>query len=189
MADVPELPDVTGLDVSVTTTAQASATLLAQVHALLLEAFDDGGFDDADWDHSCGGWHVVVSDGGVPVCHAAVVPRALEVGGRTVNAGYVEGVGTAPSHQGQGLGSVAMRELATVIVREFEMAAGSTDVHGFYERLGWERWQGPSFVRHGTELVRTADEDDGIMVLRFGPTAEVDLGAPIVCQARTGDDW
>jgi hypothetical protein len=44
-------------------------------------------------------------------------------------------------------------------------------------------------VRCGDDLVRTPDEDAGIMVLRFGPSAGVDLAAPISCEARTGDDW
>jgi len=61
--------------------------------------------------------------------------------------------------------------------------------HGFYERLGWERWRGPTFVRHGPELVRTEDEDDGVMVLRFDRSLAVDLSGSISCEARTGDDW
>ncbi len=50
---------------------------------------------------------------------------------------------------------------------------------------------GPTFVRDGDQLERgeDEDEDDGIMVLRFGASAEVDLTASITCQARVGDDW
>ncbi len=72
---------------------------------------------------------------------------------------------------------------------EFEFGALSTGRHGFYERLGWERWHGPTFVRHGPELVRTEDEDDGVMVLRFDRSLAVDLSGSISCEARTGDDW
>jgi len=65
----------------------------------------------------------------------------------------------------------------------------STGRHEFYQRLGWERWLGPTFVRRGEALVRTPDEDDGIMVLRFGRSRDTDLTAPIACEAREGDDW
>jgi hypothetical protein len=37
--------------------------------------------------------------------------------------------------------------------------------------------------------VRTPEEDGGIMVLRFGATATLDLTAAISCEARAGDDW
>jgi aminoglycoside 2'-N-acetyltransferase I len=82
-----------------------------------------------------------------------------------------------------------LRDLTTVLRREFEMGALSTSRHAFYERLGWERWQGPTFVRDGAETIRTEAEDDGVMVLRFGPSARVDVTAPIACERRCGDDW
>ncbi|MEO7397548.1 MAG: hypothetical protein ABIW84_03185 [Ilumatobacteraceae bacterium] len=59
----------------------------------------------------------------------------------------------------------------------------------FSERVGWERWRGPTFVRRDDILVRTADEDDGIMVLRYGAMAECRLTLAISCAARAGDDW
>ncbi len=170
------------------TTTEPSAHLLAEVRALLDAAFE-GDFPDEDWDHTVGGWHVVVADGGTVVAHAAVVTRSIEVDGRPFHTGYVEGVATAAGRQGQGLGSLAMAEVAVVLRRGFEMGALSTGRHHFYARLGWERWQGPTYVRHSSEAVRTEEEDDGVMVLRFGPSAGVDLTAPISCLARPGDDW
>ena len=152
------------------------------------EAFG-GRFADTDWDHALGGWHVLVTDGGALVAHASVVPRELHVDGRPVEAGYVEAVATAPARQGQGLGTLAMRGIDALIRRHHQLGALSTGLHAFYERLGWERWRGPTSVRTPDGLVRTPDEDDGIMVLRFGSTAGVDLGAPLSCEARRGDDW
>jgi hypothetical protein len=32
-------------------------------------------------------------------------------------------------------------------------------------------------------------EDDGVMVLRFGPSAAIDLHASMSCDERPGDDW
>ena len=82
-----------------------------------------------------------------------------------------------------------MSQIMQVLRREFEFGALSTSRHDFYARLGWERWRGPTFVRHGRELVRSWDEDDAVMVLRYGPSLSVDLTASISCDARTGDDW
>jgi hypothetical protein len=73
--------------------------------------------------------------------------------------------------------------------RDFEMGALATGEHDFYARLGWEPWRGFTYVRRGDELRRSPEEDDAIMVLRFGSSADVDLTAAIACPARRGDDW
>jgi aminoglycoside 2'-N-acetyltransferase I len=174
--------------VRVLTTAQAPPALLAQVRALLDEAFD-GTFTDDDWDHTVGGHHAVVVDGGAPVAHAAVVGRILDVGGEVWRTGYVEGVATHPSRQGGGLGSLAMRAVMQVLRDRFDLGALSTERHTFYERLGWERWRGATWVRDGAQLTRTAEEDGGIMVWRFGASAGIDRSASLTCEVRAGDDW
>ena len=160
---------------------------LAEIRALLDDAFD-GDFSDDDWHHTLGGWHVVATDEAL-VAHAAVVARVLDADGRSLRAGYVEGVATTPLRQGEGLGATVMRRVGQLLEDEFEIGALSTARHAFYERLGWERWQGPTFVRRGNAIVRTADEDDGIMVLRYGTTSTLNLGLAISCEARSGDDW
>ncbi len=161
---------------------------LDEIRALLMAAFDDG-FDDDDWNHTLGGWHVLAKDKALLLAHAAVVVRTLEVDGRAIRAGYVEGVATAPTRQGKGLGSLVLRRVGELLEAEFELGALSTGRHAFYERLGWERWRGPTFVRDGPNVERTADEDDGIMVLRYGTTSGLDLSLPISCETRPGDDW
>jgi aminoglycoside 2'-N-acetyltransferase I len=180
---------VAEVSVEVVTTAALAPEIERDIRALLDAAFA-GEFTPEDWAHALGGWHALVRDGDTVVAHAAVVPRALEVSGAPFAAGYVEGVATAPHRQDEGFGSRAMRALEPVLRREFAFGALSTGEHGFYERLGWERWRGPTFVRQPTgDVVRTEDEDDGIMVLRYGPSAEVDLEASLTCPARDGDDW
>jgi aminoglycoside 2'-N-acetyltransferase I len=170
------------------TTTELPADREAQVRRLLVAAFD-GGFSDDDWAHALGGRHVLVLDQDVVVAHAAVVPRVIEVGGRAFRAGYVEAVGTLAARHGEGLGTLAMAETNDLVRREFELGALSTDRYGFYAHLGWERWRGPTFVRHGDATVRTEDEDDGVMVLRCGPSTGIDLTAAISCETRPGDDW
>jgi aminoglycoside 2'-N-acetyltransferase I len=152
------------------------------------EAFA-GRFEDTDWDHALGGHHVFVTAGDDVVAHAAVVRRELHVDGRPFRAGYVEAVASSPARQRGGLGSLAMVAADRVLREHHELGALSTGSPAFYERLGWERWLGPTYVRRGDDLVRTPDEDAGIMVLRFGPSAGVDLAASISCEARAGDDW
>lgn len=166
----------------------ASPRTLERIRELLERSFEDG-FSAEDWDHTLGGHHFFIAKDEVVVAHAAVVPRLLIADDRTMATGYVEGVATAPEARVQGLGSAVMTEAASLIRARYEMGGLSTDRHTFYERLGWERWRGLSYVRRGTELVRTADEDDGLMVLRFGPSAELALTGVLSCQERAGDDW
>jgi aminoglycoside 2'-N-acetyltransferase I len=177
------------VEIRVDRTEDLAPELATAIRAMLLEAFDHD-FGDEDWEHALGGWHATAVDGdGVVVAHAALVERTLEVGGRAVRAGYVEAVATAPSRRRSGHGSAVMRRLAEVLLAEFEMGALSTGEHAFYEQLGWERWQGPAFVRRGDRVTRTEDEDDGIMVLRHGSSAQLELTAAITCEERPGDDW
>ena len=169
-------------------TGDVPEALLAEIR-LLVDAAFAGRFSDDDWAHGLGGRHGIVTEHGSPVAHASVVPRVLEVAGRPLRVGYVEAVATAPDRQGAGLGSRAMAAIGALVREEYEMGALCTSAAGFYTRLGWERWQGPTYVRDGARTVRTADEDDGIMVLRFGASAAVDLSSSISCEARAGDDW
>ena len=168
-------------------TADLAAELLAEVRAVVVAAYD-GDFLETDWANALGGHHVVVTSGGAVLAHAAVVPRTLEVAGRPVRTGYLEAVATATEHRRQGRGSAAVRA-ATALVRErYPLGALSTGLHGFYGRLGWLRWEGPTAVRRGDAVERTPDDDDGVMVL---PVAEPELprAGLLVCDDRPGDVW
>jgi len=168
--------------------AELDEATVVSLHRLWQAAFDDFSVEDAD--HSFGGVHALLLERGEVVSHASVVPRDLVVGDRSFAAGYVEGVATAPGQQGGGLGSRVMTELGRVIRERHTFAALSTSSTGFYRRLGWERWRGPTYVRLGDgSLQRTEDEDDGIMVLRFGLSAGVDLTSSLTCDDRPGDAW
>lgn len=191
MADVADMSVPT---IQVARTDDLPRETLAAIRALMLAAFT-GGFTDDDWDHALGGWHVVArddigsTDEGSVVAHAAVVERTLGVGERLVRTGYVEGVATAPGRHGGGLGSAVMQRINQLVRADYEFGALATGRHSFYERIGWERWRGPTLVRRGDDLVRTPDDDDAVMVLRFGPTADVDVTQPLSCDARSGDVW
>jgi aminoglycoside 2'-N-acetyltransferase I len=169
-------------------TDEVPPELLAAGRDLCDRAFGDR-FHDTDWDHALGGWHALALEGADLVAHASVVGRVLQVGGRGFRAGYVEAVATEPGRQRSGLGTLVMTQLEAVIRAETELGALSTGSHEFYQGLGWERWRGPTYVRGDGGPVRTPDEDDGVMVLRHGPSQGLDLSAAIICDQREGDDW
>ena len=159
---------------------------------LLWAAFDDPdeGMTEDDWAHALGGVHVLIELDGDIVGHASVVERELHVGGRPLRTGYVEAVAIYPRHQRSGLGSQLMAAIGSVVVERFELGALGTGSPGFYERLGWLRWEGPTFVRDPTGLQRTADEDGGILVLPTpGTPADLDRTTSISCDWRVGDVW
>lgn len=163
------------------------------VRRLLWAAFDDdvdGGMSEDDWSHALGGIHVLVERDGEIAGHAAVVERELHLGGRPVRTGYVEAVAIDPRHQRTGLGSRLMAEVDALIAERYDLGALATGSPGFYERLGWLRWAGPTYVRTGSGRQRTPDEDGGILVQATPSTPfELDLSTSISCDWRPGDVW
>jgi aminoglycoside 2'-N-acetyltransferase I len=117
------------------------------------------------------------------------VERELHVAGRPIRTGYVEAVATVPRRQGEGLGTRAMAAVGEIIEADFELGTLGTGSHHFYERLGWETWRGPAFVRTPDGDRRTADDEGFILVLRTVRTPTLDLSAAISCEWRPGDVW
>ncbi|HEV8572907.1 MAG TPA: GNAT family N-acetyltransferase [Actinomycetota bacterium] len=146
-------------------------------------------FTDEDWDHALGGLHFILEEGGALVAHASVVERELHTSGHILATGYVEAVATWPIHQRRGHGSALMRDVDEHIDETFQLGALDTGSSAFYERLGWVVWNGPTFVRTNSGLIRTPQEDGNVLV-RLTPTSpELDLWAPISCDWRPGDVW
>jgi aminoglycoside 2'-N-acetyltransferase I len=153
----------------------------------MLAAFDD--WEETDWEHSVGGTHILAEEAGTVVAHAAVVARTIEVDGRPFATGYVEAVATAPDRQGEGHGTRVMERAGALIRADHELGVLGTDAFHFYERLGWERWRGTTYVRRAGGLERTPEDDDALMLLRTGPSERIALDGSIACQERSGDDW
>jgi aminoglycoside 2'-N-acetyltransferase I len=167
-----------------------TAAEMERLRVLLDSAFEaEGGFGEDDWAHALGGTHYLLEVSGVVVGHASVVERVLEVGGRPLRTGYVEAVATDPRHQRAGHGSRVLAAVNEDIRKAFELGGLSTGRPAFYERLGWHRWVGPTFVRTDAGLVRTPDDDGGILVLTTPASPPLDVGAPISCDLRPGDVW
>jgi aminoglycoside 2'-N-acetyltransferase I len=175
-------------------TPELTAVEVSAIRALLVAAFahepPEDQFADDDWQHALGGTHVVVDDDGEIVSHAAVVARELHVAGRPLRSGYVEAVATLPERQGRGFGTLAMDAIDAIIRSGFELGALGTGSHGFYERLGWRTWRGPSSVRR-PEGEQPTPEDDGYILVLETPTTPrpLDLTLPISCDWRPGDVW
>jgi aminoglycoside 2'-N-acetyltransferase I len=173
------------------TTSELTATETADVRDLLVRAFEDGdGFTDEDWQHALGGIHFLVKRIDTVLAHAAVVDRLLHVGDQPVRAGYVEAVGVEPGEQRTGLGTRVMTAVSEHIRRNFELGALGTGAHGFYERLGWHTWRGPSRVLMPDGTVASTPEDDGYLLVLDTPSSPtLDPKAPLTCAWRPGDVW
>jgi aminoglycoside 2'-N-acetyltransferase I len=174
-------------------TAELATGELSVLRRLAWEAFAVGDrMTEDDWAHALGGLHVILEIGGEPVAHAAIVERGILIGDREFRTGYVEAVATAPGRQRQGFGTRVMAEVGAQIRAGFELGALDTGAQGFYTRLGWLAWRGPTFVRTAAGIQRTPEEDGFVMVLptpASGPLDVLDPEAPISCDWREGDVW
>lgn len=157
---------------------------------LFLDTAFDGDFSDDDWAHSLGGHHVWINGDTGLIAHASVVPRQFICDGKPMHAGYVEAVATVASHRRQGYGAAVMKRIGALIHAEYTIGALSTSEHAFYESVGWERWIGPTLAQPPSgPPERTADDDDGIMILRTPNTGALRLDAPLIADWRTADVW
>jgi aminoglycoside 2'-N-acetyltransferase I len=175
-------------------TDELSSDDVAAIRSILWAAFEDPdkpdeSFTEHDWAHALGGIHVVADLDGRIVAHGSVVPREIHAGGRPLAAGYVEAVATHPGLQRTGVGTAVMGEIGAIIADRYEAGFLGTGELGFYERLGWEVWRGPLWVRTTDGDRRTPDEDGFLMVLRTQSSPSLDLDAPLSCDWRPGDVW
>ena len=128
-----------------------------------------------------GGIHVLAYREQELVSHAVVTTRWLQPEGLPVlRTAYIDAVATLPAYQGQGIGSMLMRHLASLLA-DFEIACLETERVSFYARVGWELWRGPLAGRRASELLPTPDQK-GIMILRLARTPLLDLDSLLVIE-------
>jgi aminoglycoside 2'-N-acetyltransferase I len=82
-----------------------------------------------------------------------------------------------------------MADAERVIAAAYDLGALSTGLDGFYERSGWLRWLGPTFVVAPSGLTRTEEDDGGVLVLRTPTSPGLDPEGPLACDWRSGDVW
>jgi len=177
------------VDLVVVESNEIDARTRAALRVLWDQAFGDR-FSDEDAEHAYGGVHVLMRGGGRLVGHASAVPRRLRFGdGRWRTVGYVEGVATDPTRQGEGIGRTMMQRLHAEVAARWRVALLSTgQAKPFYEALGWERWRGLSYTRTAQGVVPDG-EHGGLMVLRLDPSVVPDLSVDVTCEHRSGDAW
>lgn len=180
------------MDVSVLHTYQLDHGVRAAVRTLL-EAAYEGEFSPEDWEHTLGGMHALARDGAELIGHASVVPRRLlhrspRHPDRALRAAYVEGVAVRADRRRQGVGNALMAALEPVIRSAYALGALSAadEARRMYVGQGWQPWRGRTYAMTPQGVLRTADEDDGILVL---PVEPLDLDGDLVCDWRDGDVW
>ena len=166
--------------------------LFAELTALCEAAFEEP-FGTV-WDRVGPGIHVVASTAGRVTAHAMIIDRRIYLGhepDQALDVGYVENVASWPKLQGAGHGTAVMREIGRLIGQEYALGALATGSNGFYERLGWQTWRGPTYVRMlDGQRVRSANEDGDVMVLRTPRSpSDLDLTGPIAVDWRPEDPW
>ena len=146
------------------------------------------------WERVGPGVHVLGEMEGHVVAHAMIVDRRMYLGHEAdvaLDVGYVEHVATLPELQGHGHGAAVMRDIDRIIRDEYALGALATGSIGFYERLGWETWLGPTSVRMVEgERVRSTEDDGNVMIRRTSRSpADLDLRAPIAIDWRAEEPW
>ena len=132
---------------------------------------------DQDWGHAVGGVHVIAEAGRA---RRGARIRGLYTAGHRLRTGYVEAVATRPSHQRRGLGSLVIGEVGELIDRTYRLGALATGVVGFYERLGWVAWKGPTFVRTAAGSFERPKRTGTSSVVCTPTSPELDLSGPML---------
>ncbi len=171
-----------------TVRATADLTLAERDHivALCTRAFEQ---DFADlFDFVTNSMHVLAYRENRLIGHACWTTRWLQPDGHpALRTAYVDAVAIDPADQGQGIGSAVMRRVADE-ARDFALnALSSTQAVGFYERLGWERWRGPTAVRTPQGVVPTPE--DTVLILRTATTPALDTAGLLIADPRGGQPW
>ena len=165
---------------------QISPSFQADIHSLCTRAYEEdltplfSTFKDAT--------HVLGFLGTSIVSHALWVTRWLQVGTNPVmRTAYIEAVATEKVYRTRGFVATVMN-CVTEEIQDFELGALSPFSVAYYERLGWELWRGPLFIRTDEGLLRTPRDGD-VMIHRFPRTPDLDLYAPLSAEWREGELW
>ncbi|MCG8350596.1 MAG: GNAT family N-acetyltransferase [Chloroflexales bacterium] len=132
--------------------------------------------------------HVLGYFDGSLVGHALWVTRYLQAGTNPMmRTAYVEAVATEPAYRNRGFATSIMKYLVSE-VQDYDLAALSPTSVTYYERLGWELWQGALSIRTENGLLPSSREEE-VMIFRLSKTPSLDLSAPLSAEWRGGELW
>jgi aminoglycoside 2'-N-acetyltransferase I len=180
---------MTAITLEVLPTDALSAATRAEIIAVCNRAFAiQPGHDFSTlFDFVRDSMHVLARDQRRLVAHACWAVRSLQPQGlRPLRTAYVDAVATEPAFQRRGIGSAVMQRLDLESAGCELQALSTDDAAGFYERLGWELWQGPKAGRTAHGLQPTTDI---VMIRRTATTPALDVTSLLVADDRGGTPW
>jgi aminoglycoside 2'-N-acetyltransferase I len=132
--------------------------------------------------------HVLGYLDGMLVSHALWVTRWLRADeGPLWRTAYVEAVATEKAFRGLGFATAIMKRVEEEI-QGYELGGLSPFSVAYYERLGWEQWRGPLYIRTGAGLVPTTG-DEQVMILRLPKTPALTIDVSLSAEWREGELW
>jgi aminoglycoside 2'-N-acetyltransferase I len=175
------------LDIQVKAAQDLSTTEYAEIVALTSRAFKRDYTPYLEmFSHST---HVLGRHQGKIVSHVLWITRWLQIwNGPLLKTAYIEGMATDLQYRNRGFASQLMQR-AVAEVQDYDIAALSTGSHGFYERLGWRRWEGPLYTRKEKELIAMPEERGCVMVHSLPKTPLLDFTAPLSVEWREIEPW
>ena len=168
-------------------TNQLTTTQLSELRHLLEQTFGPR-YDEVAWQHCLGGTHFLLRYNGELVSHVSLVPRLFEQAGRRLNGVYGESMVTIPNLQGKGIGTIIAAMATADILLHYELGAFAASKYHFYERLGWRKWAGPTYVADESGR-RPAAPDRGAVMALIPPGGGIDLSGDLTTDWRPGDIW
>lgn len=111
----------------------------------------------------------------------------MVLGGTHYRVGYVEGVGTDPGRQHQGIGDIVMTAIEAIITGAYDFGALGASSAGerLYLSHGWRRWEGSVSAMTASGVTPTPDDAGNVFVFGDPQPSDGDL----TCDWRSGDLW
>lgn len=178
---------MTLFEMLVRSTDQLTQVELRELRSMLEETFGSR-YDDVTWEHCLGGRHYLLRYQGRLVSHVSLVPRLFEQGDRSINGVYGESMATIPQLQGKGIGTIPAAVATADIRLNYELGAFSASKYHFYERLGWRKWAGQTFVLTKSGR-RPAAPDRGAVMALLPEGTTIDPYLDLTTDWRAGDIW
>lgn len=158
-----------------------------ELRDMLVTSFGER-YDETSWQHCLGGIHYLLRQENQLVSHGALVPRRFRQGDRVVEGVYGESMATLPALRHHGLGSVVVAMATAEIRLHHPIGVFAAGRYEFYERLGWRKWRGPTFVSTA-QGPRPAAPARGAVMFRLPLHSDLDPDADLTTDWRDGDIW